>query len=196
MPSLWIRHMAKKCCLSLWWETQKKVMFLQEEIWSTLTLRPSRWRYGEVKGNLLPYSCLENPTDGGAWQTALHRVSQSRTQLSDFTFTFHFLALEKEMATHSSVLAWRIPGMGEPGGLPSMRLHRIRHDWSDLAAAAAGGDSINETNKQTNKTEWKKERDGEKKKGKRRLKKDIDLGITKRYYLRPWAWSRYPERLF
>ena len=62
---------------------------------------------------------------------------KSRTQLSDFTFTFHFHALEKEMATHSSVLAWRIPGMGEPGGLLSMGLHRVRHDWSDLAAAAA-----------------------------------------------------------
>ena len=63
--------------------------------------------------------------------------SQSRTRLSDFTFTFHFHALEKEMAAHSSVLAWRTPGMGEPGGLPSMGLHRVGHDWSDLAAAAA-----------------------------------------------------------
>ena len=60
-----------------------------------------------------------------------------RTQLSDFTFTFHFHALEKEMATHSSVLAWRIPGTGEPDGLPSLGLHRVGHDWSDLAAAAA-----------------------------------------------------------
>ena len=57
--------------------------------------------------------------------------------MSDFPFTFHFHALEKEMATHSSVLAWRIPGTGEPGGLPSMVSHRVRHDWSDLAAAAA-----------------------------------------------------------
>ena len=63
--------------------------------------------------------------------------SLSRTWLSDFTLTFHFHALEKEMAIHSSVLAWRIPGTGEPGGLPSMGLHRVRHDWSDLAAAAA-----------------------------------------------------------
>ena len=66
--------------------------------------------------------------DGGAWWTAVHRVGKSRTQLSDFTFTFHFHALEKEMATHSSVLAWRIPGTGEPGGLPSMGLHRAGHD--------------------------------------------------------------------
>ena len=74
--------------------------------------------------------------DGGAWWTAVHEVAKSRTRLSDFTFTFHFHALEKEMATHSSVLAWRIPGMGEPGGLPSMQSHRVGHDWSDLAAAA------------------------------------------------------------
>ena len=83
------------------------------------------------------YSCLANPMDGGAWCAAVHGVTKSRTRLSDFTFTFHFHALEKEMATHSSVLAWRIPGMGKPGGLPSMELHRVGHDWSDLAAAAA-----------------------------------------------------------
>ena len=70
--------------------------------------------------------------DGGAWEAAVHGVSKSRTRLSDFTFTFHFHALEKEMATHSSVLAWRIPGTGEPGGLPSMGSHRVGHDWSDL----------------------------------------------------------------
>ena len=75
--------------------------------------------------------------DGGAWWAAVHGVAKSRTRLSDFTFTFHCHALEKEMATHSSVLAWRIPGMGEPGGLLSMGSHRVGHDWSDLAAAAA-----------------------------------------------------------
>ena len=74
--------------------------------------------------------------DGGAWKAAVHGVTEGRTWLSDFTFTFHFSALEKEMATHSSVLAWRIPGMGKPGGLSSMGLHRVRHDWSDVAAAA------------------------------------------------------------
>ena len=75
--------------------------------------------------------------DGGAWEAAVHGVADGRTRLSDFTFTFHFHALEKEMATHSSVLAWRIPGMGEPGGLPSMGSHRVGHDWSDLAAVGA-----------------------------------------------------------
>ena len=88
-------------------------------------------------GDPLQYSCLENPMDGGAWKAAVHGVTESRTQLSNFTFTFHFHALEKEMATHSSVLAWRIPGAGEPGGLMSMGWHRVGHTWSDLAAAAA-----------------------------------------------------------
>ena len=91
---------------------------------------------GEGNGNPLQYSSLENPMDGGAWWAAVHGVAKRRTQLSDFTFTFHFPALEKEMATHSSVLAWRIPGTGEPGGLPSMGSHRVGHDWSNLAAAA------------------------------------------------------------
>ena len=66
--------------------------------------------------------------DVGAWKAAVHGVAEGRTQLSDFTFTFHFHALEKEMATNSSVLAWRIPGTGEPGGLPSMGSHRVGHN--------------------------------------------------------------------
>ena len=78
--------------------------------------------------------------DGGAWWAVVHGVAGSWTRLSDFTFTSHFHALEKEMATHSSVLAWRIPGMGKPGGLPSMGSHRVGHDWSDLAAAAAAAE--------------------------------------------------------
>ena len=85
-------------------------------------------RDGESDGTLLQYSCLENPMDGGAWWAAVHGVTKNRTRLSDFTFTFHFHALEKEMATHSSVVAWRIPGTAEPGGLPSVRSHRVRHD--------------------------------------------------------------------
>ena len=75
--------------------------------------------------------------DRGAWWATVHGVAKSWTRLSDFTFTFHCHALEKETATHSSVLAWRIPGTGEPGGLPSMGSHRVGHDGSDLAAAAA-----------------------------------------------------------
>ena len=97
---------------------------------------PSR-NTGEGNGTPFQYSCLENPMDGGAWWATVHGVAKSQTRLSDFPFTFHFHALEKEMATHSSVLAWRVPGMGEPDGLPSMGLHRVRHDWSDLTAAAA-----------------------------------------------------------
>ena len=93
---------------------------------------------GEGNGTPLQYSCLENPMDGGAWCAAVHGVARSRTRLSNFTFTFHIHALEKEIATHSSVLAWRIPGTGEPGGLPSMGSHRVGHDWGDLAAAAEG----------------------------------------------------------
>ena len=83
---------------------------------------------GEGNGTSLQYSCLENPMDGGAWWATIHGVPKSQTQLSDFTFTFQFHALEKEMATHSSVLALRIPGMGEPGGLPSTGLHRVEHN--------------------------------------------------------------------
>ena len=83
---------------------------------------------GEGNGNPLQCSCLENPRDGEVWWAAVYGVTQSRTRLSDFTFTFHFHALEKEMATHSSVLAWRIPGTGKSGGLPSMGSHRVGHD--------------------------------------------------------------------
>ena len=88
---------------------------------------------GEGDCTPLHYSFLENPMDRGAWWAAVHGVIKSRTPLSDFTFTFHFHVLEEEMATHSSVLAWRIPGTGEPGWLPSMGSHRVGHDWSDLA---------------------------------------------------------------
>ena len=98
--------------------------------WSITLQRRGQW-------HPLQSSCLENPMDGGAWEATGHGVAKSQTRLSDFTFTFHFHALEKELATHSSVLAWRIPGTGEPGGLPSVGSHRVGHDWSDLAAAAA-----------------------------------------------------------
>ena len=91
----------------------------------------------EGNGTPLQYSCLENPMDGGAWWAAVHGVAEGWALLSDFTFNFHFHAWEKEMATHSSVLAWRISGTREPGGLLSLGSHRVRHNWSDLAAAAA-----------------------------------------------------------
>ena len=135
----------------VYFTSEKKKFFLEKTdccYWHVLYLFPlfledytfishltSHW--GEGNGTPLQYSCLENPMDGGAWWAVVHGVSKSRTWLSDFTFTFHFHALEKEMATHSRVLAWRIPWMGEPGGLPSMGSHRVGHDWSDLAAAAA-----------------------------------------------------------
>ena len=85
-------------------------------------------RIREGNGTPLQYSCLENPMDGGACKAAVHGVAEGQTRLSDFIFTFHFHALEKAMATHSSVLAWRISGTGEPGGLLPMGSHRVRHD--------------------------------------------------------------------
>ena len=83
---------------------------------------------GEGNGTPIQYSCLENPMDGGAWQAAVQGVAEGQTRLRNFTFTFHSHALEEEMATHSGVLAWRIPGTGEPGGLPSVGSHRVGHD--------------------------------------------------------------------
>ena len=102
--------------------------FFLQGVFPIQELDPSLLHCGEGDGTPLQYSCLENPMDGGAWWAAVHGVSRSRTRLSDFPFTFHFHALEKETATHSSVLAWRIPGTGEPGGLPSMGSHRAGHD--------------------------------------------------------------------
>ena len=96
----------------------------------------SPWDHKELDMTLTPV-LLPGKSHGGPWWAAVHGVAKSWTRLSNFTFTFHFHALEKEMATHSSVLAWRIPGTAEPGGLPSMGSHRVGHNWSDLAAAAA-----------------------------------------------------------
>ena len=86
------------------------------------------WSLREGDGTPFQYSCLENLMEGGAWWAAVHGVTKSRTRLSDFTFTFHFHALEKVMATHSSILAWRIPGTEEPSGLLSMGSHRVGHN--------------------------------------------------------------------
>ena len=99
----------------------------EKESFKDVSYHPAYLTYMH-NGTPLQYSCLENPMDGGAWWAAVHGVTKSRTRLSDFTFIFRFHALEKEMATHSSVLTWRIPGMGEPGGLPSMGSHRVRHN--------------------------------------------------------------------
>ena len=96
--------------------------------------------------------------DGGAWKASVHGVAEGQTLLSDYTFPFHFQALEKEMATHSSTLSWKIPGTVEPGGLPSMGSHRVRHDWSDLAAVAAAATSYKVTENLSELhsiTEWK-----------------------------------------
>ena len=101
---------------------------------------PSDCSLGEGNGTPHQYSCLENPMDRGVWQAAVHGVAKSQTWLSGFTFTFHFYALEKDLATHSNVLAWRIPGMG---------LHRVRHDWSDLAVAVAADCSSQWSNQLT-----------------------------------------------
>ena len=100
----------------------------KEEAVSQQLLKLGREACGEGNSTPLQYSCLENPTDGGAWKAAVHGVAEGQTRVSDFTFTFHFHALEKGMATHFSVLAWRIPGRGEPGGPPSMGSHRVGHD--------------------------------------------------------------------
>ena len=107
-------------------QSQRKAMPKNAQI--TAQLHSSHMLVGEGNNTPLQYSCLENPMDGGAWWAAVHGVARSRTQLSDFTFTFHFYALEKEMATHSSVLAWRIPGTGEPNGLLFLGSHRVGHD--------------------------------------------------------------------
>ena len=104
---------------------RRKRLYLPDLPWYSWDLACS---VEEGNGTPLQYSCLENPRDRGAWWAAVHGVGKSRTRLSDFTFTFHFHALEKEMATHSSVLAWRIPGTGDPGGLLSMGSHRVGHD--------------------------------------------------------------------
>ena len=114
------------------WLIQPSVLLL---LISTYRIEETGW--GEGNGTPLQDSCLENLMDRGAWWAAVYGVAQSWTWLSAFTFTFHFHALEKEMVTHSSVLAWRIPGTREPGGLPSMELQRVGCNRSNAAAAAA-----------------------------------------------------------
>ena len=114
-------------------QSQRKA--LPKNAHSTAQLHSSHMLDGEGYGNTFQHSCLENPMDGGVWSTTVHGVGKRQTRLSDFTLIFHFHALEQ--ATHSRIVACRIPGTEEPGGLPSMGSHRVRHDWSDLAEAAA-----------------------------------------------------------
>ena len=107
------------------YQGMRALEFLMKLDWC---LAQARVLFGEGNGSPLQYSCLENPINGEVWWAAVYGVAKSRTRLSDFTFTFHFHALQKEMATHSSVLAWRIPGTVEPGGLLPMGSHRVGHD--------------------------------------------------------------------
>jgi len=151
----------KRTLVHCWWE--RKLVPQWKTVWRLLKINKTRttiWSSVFTSGYLYPKNKNTNlkrhmhPYQRRQWHPTpvllpgkfhgrrslvgcSHGVATSRTRLSDFPFTFHFRALEKEMATHSSVLAWRIPGTGEPGGLPSMGSHRVRHDWSDLAAAAA-----------------------------------------------------------
>ena len=113
--------------------------WIRPTMWSHFTLISSlkALTLEKAMDNPLQYSCLENPMGRGAWRAVVHGVAKSWIRLSNFTFTFHFHALEKETAAHSSVLAWRIPGMAEPGGLPSKGSHRVGHDWRGLAASAS-----------------------------------------------------------
>ena len=134
----WIFHRVEVGTLTCFWQIWKRCHYYNYLAkFYIYTHTHTHTHIGEGNGTPLQYSCLENPMDGGTWWAAVHGVAKSRTWLSDFTFIFHFHALEKKMATHSSVLAWRIPGTEEPGGLLSMGLHRVGHDWCDLTAAAA-----------------------------------------------------------
>ena len=138
-PSVKVSYVEEKLTEQMWQCKKRKCDDANSIFTDTTTLwRRRQWHSTLV---LLPGKSL----DGGAWWAAVQVVSKSWIRLSDFTFTFHFHALEKEMATHSSVLAWRIPGTGEPVGLPSMGSHRVGHDWSDLAAAAAAAALLYET---------------------------------------------------
>ena len=158
-----------------------RTVVLEKTLENPLDSKEIKLLLEEINGTPLQYSCLENPVDGGARKAAVNGVAKDRTRLSNFTFTFHFHALEKEMATHSSVLAWRIPGMGEPGGLLSMGSHRVRHDWSDLAAAAA-----EEINPEYS-LEWPT----------LMLKLQYFghlMGWADQYWKRPWCWERLKTR--
>ena len=136
IPFIWSIHSSQNHTKG-WLERWKELTFSGYGVSVLQHLKSSRYLLGEGNGTPLQHSCLETPMDRGAWWAAVPGVAASQTRPRGFAFPFHFHALEKEMATHSSVLAWRIPGTGESGGLPSMGSHRVGHDWRDLAAAAA-----------------------------------------------------------
>ena len=129
--SPWVYTVSLKITLT-WFSFPLRDPHLNLPRWMTISAFRKGFNHGEGNGSPLQYSCLENPMDRGVWWAADLGVTQSRTWL--LQLSMH--ALEKEMATHSSVLVWRIPGMEEPGGLPSMGSHRVGHDWSDLATSA------------------------------------------------------------
>ena len=116
---------------------QEHCKFLSDTISFQLRKLPLAFLIREDNGTPFQYSYLENPMDGGAWKAAVHGVAEGQTRLSDFTFTFHFHALEKEMETHSSVLAWRIPGTGEPGGLPIYGVTQSRTQLKRLSSSSS-----------------------------------------------------------
>ena len=131
VPFLWFHMSSLEACDA---SSKKKWKLLTGE-WFAMDCQ----LLGEGNDTPLQYSCLENPMDGGAWKAAVHGVAEGRIPLSDFTFTFHFHALEKEMATHSSVLAWRIPGTGEPGGLPSRVAQSHQLLWNNSLWNSSSG---------------------------------------------------------
>ena len=117
-----------------------RTVVLEETLENPLDSKEIKLVLEEINGTPLQYSCLENPVDRGARKAAVNGVAEGQTRLSDFTFTFYFHALEKEMATHSTVLAWRIPGIGEPGGLLSMGSQsRTRLKWLSSSSSSSRG---------------------------------------------------------
>ena len=126
--SCWVLYLSELVTIGTFAELLARIGSADPTCASFFCFVPIHGLIGEGNGTRLQHSCLENPMDRGVWWAVVHGVAKSRIRLNDFIFTFHFHALEKEVATHSSVLAWRIPGTGEPDGLLSMGLHRVGHD--------------------------------------------------------------------
>ena len=126
------------CCTAKWFSYTYIYILFHYRLLQDIEYNSLFCTVREGNGTPLQYSCLENPMDGGAWWAAVHGVAKSQTRLRGFTFTFHFHALEKEMATHSSVLAWRIPGTGEPGGIAQSRTWLKRLSSSSSTVESCG----------------------------------------------------------